>query len=147
MSGMRAHRAVLQTAIKVSEGEALLEPSLTGPWDKPDGGVKEVGTMQHTTTFWECLFDFSFTKLVTTKIVKVLYGLAIAGVVIWTFVFVKMMFDLSSGAGVAALLIGGPLLFLVGVIAARVILETTIVLFRMAEHVGEIARQVRHVDR
>jgi Domain of unknown function (DUF4282) len=93
--------------------------------------------------FFESLFDFSFTSLVTTKLIKVLYGLSIAVLALGSLFFVLIAFSASSTAGAFMLIFGAPLFFLLGVCYTRVMLEIMIVLFRIAEHTAEIAQQVR----
>ena len=93
--------------------------------------------------FFESLFDFSFTSLVTTKLIKVLYGLSIAFLALGSLFFVIIGFSFSSTAGVLTLLFWAPLLFLLGVCYTRVMLEIMIVIFRIAEHTAEIAQQGR----
>jgi len=84
------------------------------------------------------LFNLSFNQLVSPKIMKFLYGLSIlsAGLIALFFVFVG--FNVSMGFGIFSLFIGAPLIFLLTVIYSRVLLETILVIFRMADHMTEI---------
>ncbi len=100
--------------------------------------------------FFKALFDFSFTEFVTSKIIKLLYGLSIIFSVISALILLILLllagFKESAGLGILALIIGAPLcflIFLVMVIYSRVVLEIIIVIFRIAEHTGELAKQVR----
>lgn len=90
--------------------------------------------------FLAALFDFSFSEFVTTKIIKILYGILIVLAGIAALVAIIAGFIDSAGRGVLMLVLS-PLIFLLYVIMARVWLELVIVIFRIAEHVGEIARQ------
>ena len=90
----------------------------------------------------ESLFDFSFTSLVTTKLIKFLYVLSIAGLALGLLFSVIIGFIASPAAGVIALLFS-PLFFFAGICYARVMLEMIIVVFRISEHTTEIAQQVR----
>ena len=92
--------------------------------------------------FFRTLFDFSFSEFVTTKIIKILYGLAILGAGVLALVMIVTSFR-ASVAGGFLMLILSPLVFLAIVIYARIILEVLIVMFRIAEHTGEIAKQVQ----
>ena len=92
--------------------------------------------------FLESLFDMSFTAFITTKIVKLLYILAIVVAVIVWLLLVVGGFNDSPGAGLLGLLLGA-LFFFIIVIYARVTLELIIVIFRIAEHAAEIADQGR----
>lgn len=90
--------------------------------------------------FFGGLFDLSFTEFVTTRVIKVLYVLAI----------------LLSAIGALGLLIGGiargggtafvaiilsPVAFLLYVLMARIWLEVIIVLFRIAENTNRLVEQ------
>jgi hypothetical protein len=91
-------------------------------------------------SFFEALFDFSFSSFVTTKIIKLLYALAIFFSVIMVIVFIIGAFASSGVLGVLTLLVS-PLLFLLYVAWARVCLEIVIVIFRIAENTGKLAEQ------
>jgi hypothetical protein len=92
--------------------------------------------------FFATLFDLSFTSLITTRIVQILYviGLVFAG--IYTLVVLAIAFDSSTGAGIIALIFS-PVIFLLFAIIARVYMEILIVIFRIAEHAAEIAYNTR----
>lgn len=98
--------------------------------------------MEQPEGFFSSLFDFSFSSFVTTKIIKVLYML---GIVAAALMGVVMFISAASKGAPAAIggLIVAPLVFLLGVLYARVVLEIVIVVFRIAENTGEIARQGR----
>jgi hypothetical protein len=96
--------------------------------------------MEEAKGFFGALFDFSFTEFVTTKIIKVLFALAIIGSAIAAIAYIAMSFSASSGLGVVVLLLS-PAIFILYVILARVWLEVIIVLFRIAEHVSDIAKK------
>jgi len=93
--------------------------------------------------FFQALFDFSFTDFVTSKIIKLLYGLIIFFAVIIALIIIIAGFAAHPGAGILALLIVAPLIFLISVIYGRVLLEIIIVIFRIAEHTAEIAQKAR----
>ncbi len=84
--------------------------------------------------FLHPLFDFSFNQLITSKVVKFLYGLSILAAGLMAILFVIFGFNISIGFGVIALLIGAPLIFLLTLIYSRVALETIIAIFRIAEN-------------
>ncbi len=98
--------------------------------------------------FLSSLFDLSFTSFITTRLIKLLYGMLIVLAAVTALA-------IGSGLSIAAAAIGGrflamlaflavtPIVFLVNVIVARVMLEGAIVFFRMAEHTAQIARQGR----
>jgi len=90
--------------------------------------------------FFAQLFDFSFAQFITTRMIKWLYGLVMFFTVVIAIASIVSAFSESYGFGVV-LLIVAPLWFLLSVIVARVLLEMVIVLFRIAEHVENIAKQ------
>jgi uncharacterized membrane protein len=99
--------------------------------------------MEQKKGFFPVLFDFSFTTLMTPKLVKILFGIVIVVAGLGALFLIISSFEASIPAGVLMLIIGGPLLFLLSVLYARVILETVIVLFRISEHTAEIAERGR----
>jgi uncharacterized membrane protein len=88
--------------------------------------------------FFGSLFDFSFTSLVTTRIIKVLYVLAIIVIGLYALVFVLAGFNRSATAGAVVLLIIAPLFALVSLVYTRVLLEVIIALFRIMENTSEL---------
>lgn len=96
--------------------------------------------MEQTRGFFGQLFDFSFTAFITTKIIKVLYGLAIFFAAAIAIVGIVGAFSESAVAG-GVLLVLSPVWLLLYVVVARVMLEIVVVMFRIAEHVGDIARR------
>jgi len=90
--------------------------------------------------FLSALFDFSFSEFVTTKIIKILYGILIVLAGVAALVAIISGFTNSVGQGILMLILS-PLVFLLYVILARVWLELVIVIFRIAENVGEIAER------
>ena len=90
--------------------------------------------------FFELLFDFSFSEFVTTKIIKVLYVLAIHGAGIAALMTLFSGFATKSFSGVLYGLVMTPIVFLLGTLVARIWLETLIVLFRIAENTTKLVR-------
>lgn len=93
-----------------------------GPQSSPSGTTDE--------GFFPSLFDMSFTKFMTPKLIKVLYILAI---VVFSLYSLLILVSFLGAGGPAALigLIGAPLLWFIGVIYSRVMLEVVMVLFRI----------------
>lgn len=89
-------------------------------------------------SFFGAMFDFSFSEFITTRIIKVLYGLAIFFCGLGVLVCIISAFRIQSFAGVLMLLVS-PLLFLLYVAAARVGLELVMVIFRIAENTEHLA--------
>jgi hypothetical protein len=80
--------------------------------------------------FFGSLFDFSFDSFITTKLVPILYGLALVAVVLTAI-------GLFTRGGAGILL--GLIVLGFGTIYARVVMETIIVFFRIAEHTRDMA--------
>ena len=88
--------------------------------------------------FLGSLFDYSFSSFITSKIIKVLYVLTTIVVALWTLFIIIIAFKASSALGILALLIGGPIYFVMTMIYARVGLEVLMVIFRIHEDVRDI---------
>lgn len=86
------------------------------------------------------IFDFSFTEFVTTRIIKIIYIISIilscvAGILV---IFAGLFAD-SGLIGVLSLVFG-PLLTLLYILFSRIGLEMVIVVFRIAEHTGDLVQ-------
>jgi hypothetical protein len=89
--------------------------------------------------FFASLFDISFSSLITTRIIKILYVIIL--VVIGLFSLFAIIAGLSQGGGNAvATIIFVPIAALLYTIFARVYLEIIIVLFKIGENTGEMVR-------
>jgi hypothetical protein len=125
------------------------EPGYATPRAQPGpGGPAAIGNPPSDTpitdagTFFGALFDFSFSEFITTRIIKVLYILAI---ILSGLAGLGIFATFASQGGTAAIfgLVLAPIVFLVYVIVARVWMEIIIVIFRIAEYAREIARNSR----
>ena len=95
------------------------------------------------------LFDFSFTNFVTTKVIKVLYGIWILGCVglilagffgainLWFFAYRAQIVE-----GLVMLVLT-PIAAALYLILGRVYMEVLIVLFKIAENLGELNRKTK----
>jgi hypothetical protein len=101
--------------------------------------------MQNSNGFFGSLFDLSFSSLITTRIIKVLYVLAIIGIGLYALFFIVAGFHNSTAAGLVVLLIVAPIFSLASLIYTRVLLEVFIALFRIMESTGELAAQAKLV--
>lgn len=95
--------------------------------------------MEQESGFFESLFDFSFSRFITTKIIKLLYGVAIFFCGLGALFMLIGGFTQGFGAGILSLILS-PLVFLLSVILCRVYLEILVVLFRIADYTREIAQ-------
>ncbi len=93
--------------------------------------------------FFSSLFDLSFTSLITTKIIKVLYVLSIILIGFSALFFIVAAFHQSSAAGLLVLVIIAPIMSLFYLIYTRVLLELVIALFRIMENTAEMVAQGR----
>jgi hypothetical protein len=92
--------------------------------------------------FLGSLFDFSFTSMVTPKIIRVLYGLAVAWTVLFALAYVVVGFSFGGlGGGIAVLVLVVPIMLLLGIGISRVILEGFMVAFRIHDELKEIRKQ------
>jgi hypothetical protein len=88
--------------------------------------------------FFRALFDFSFTEFVTTRLIRLLYGIGVVVGVASAALAIARGLQVGLGAGIVALIVA-PLIFLLVVIIVRVWLEIIIVVFRIAEYLRDMA--------
>lgn len=92
--------------------------------------------------FFGALFDFSFARLVTPMLVKVLFVLAVIFDGIWALI-VFVSAAQAGGVGVLIALVLAPLLFLLFVAWTRVILELVFSVIRIEEHTRLLAEHAQ----
>jgi len=101
------------------------------PGSPMDGAL---GVARDTTGFLPALFDFTFTHFVTPKLVRFVYLLAtIALGIAWLF-WVFVGFARGAGTGLAVLILG-PILFIIYLAIIRMTLEFYLSIVRMSEDV------------
>jgi hypothetical protein len=83
--------------------------------------------------FLASLFDISFSSLITTKVIKVLYVLSMVLIGLAALFFVVAAFSNSVAGGVVVLLIIAPFMSLLYLVYVRVLLEIVIAIFRIME--------------
>ncbi len=86
------------------------------------------------------LFDLSFDKLVTPKIIKFIYVIVLVFSAITYLGYTIFAFQVSPALGVLVLIIIGPLAFLLTAILWRMALELAIAIFKIAENTGRAAQ-------
>lgn len=84
------------------------------------------------------LFDFSFTSLVTPKIIKALYVLLTIWTVIWALIILRLGFHYGLAAGIFTLIVVEPVFILLTLGVYRVILEAFMVVFRIYEETRKV---------
>ena len=91
-------------------------------------------------SFFSSLFDLSFSRFVTLRLVKFLYILAIIVlVIVMLAVIVAGFTEAVSGVETLGYLVLGPILAFLYLLMVRVWLELVVVIFR----IGETATEVR----
>ncbi|HEY9408357.1 MAG TPA: DUF4282 domain-containing protein [Jiangellaceae bacterium] len=86
------------------------------------------------------LFDLSFKKFVAPTIARIVYGLAMALVVISYLTSVIVAFSQDAGTGFLVLLILGPLVSLISLAFIRVGLESLLASILTAQNTAELVR-------
>jgi len=126
-------------------GAMVSEPQKEGSVAIQTKGEK---AMEQKKGFFASLFDFSFSEFITTRIIKVLYGLGIMGAILLSgLVFITPLIKgYSSTGGKLWAIILFPLLALLYIIIIRVIYEVIIVIFRIAEYSRDIRDMARRAQ-
>lgn len=99
--------------------------------------------LRDQSNFLQILLDLSFSSFITEKIIPAIYVLSVLALALIALFFIAEGFTLGVAEGILILIIVAPLFFIVGVVYVRVTLEFLIVVFRIADHVREIAEQGR----
>lgn len=96
-------------------------------------------TAESTGSFFQALFDMSFTNLITMRFLRVIYMLLVALSGIGVVVTILMAFTQSFSAGLTSLVLGagGWILY---VIIIRVSLEVIAVLFKIKDNTEKMAQ-------
>ena len=96
--------------------------------------------------FFGSLFDLSFTSMVTTKIIKMLYVLTLIALGFFGLIFTIAAFKVDAAAGALTLLILAPLGFVFYAVYARVLLEFVMAVFRIMETNAELVALQRNAS-
>jgi len=91
--------------------------------------------------FLGTLFDFSFSEFITTKVIKVLLGLAMIANAIITIAMIVGAFQAGWLGGILVIILS-PLIYLVLMLFSRIYLELIIVIFRIAENLMAIREKL-----
>jgi hypothetical protein len=83
--------------------------------------------------FVASLFDTSFSSLVTTRVIKVLYILSMAVIGVGALISIGAAFANSAAFGLIVLVVIAPLVSLLYLTYVRVLLELVIAIFRIME--------------
>ena len=83
------------------------------------------------------IFDFSFDRFVTTKVIKILLGLAMVANAVITIMVIVGGFRSGAFAGILAIILS-PVIYVIMMLVSRIYLELIIVAFRIVVHLGGI---------
>ena len=96
--------------------------------------------------FLRHLFDFSFKKFITTKVVKFIFWVNIIIAGILAVLTIIGGFKESVILGIVALVLA-PIFYIIYVAILRVTLELVVVVFRIGEHVEDISKRAQNKKR
>lgn len=100
--------------------------------------------------FFSSLFDLNFSRVVTTRVVKWLYLIAIVLVVLGLIGYIATAIISGSVVAIVIAVIVGPLIALLYIIFARIFFEVLVAIFRILETNREIAflerQQLNHMQ-
>ena len=133
-------RAGFGTGATPPSGAPMGSPAMGGP---PMGRAQAADARG----FLGALFDLSFTSFVTTKIIKVLYALILVMVSLSALVFTISAFRSSAVSGLLVLVIGDPLFIIIVMAFWRLVLESFVVVFRIAEDVRALRERGERGER
>jgi len=98
-------------------------------------------------SFFSSLFDFSFTSLITPRVLRVLYALILILILLyallWVYVGFNLGLNISTSAALIVALIVVPIITLLYIIFVRIQYEFIIVVFRILETNTERVRLAR----
>ncbi len=93
-----------------------------------------------TKSFLESLFDFSFTEVVTTRIIKILFIVIIVLATLAGLGMIIAAFVKGIWGGLVSLVLV-PIVVFIYVLMARIWCELVLVMFRIAENTGHLVDQ------
>jgi hypothetical protein len=92
------------------------------------------------------LFDLSFTRFVALSLIRIVYVLAmVGGVGLLAYIIIDRFMKQDNYLGIL-LLVTWPVIYLVYLVVIRLICETLIVVFAMAEHLEDIREELKRPD-
>jgi hypothetical protein len=83
------------------------------------------------------LFDFSFKRFLTPRLVRILYSLSLLAALLSALAWMASGFRDGVMQGLFTL-VTGPIAFLLYVLTARVAMELVLAIFRIAEHIEKL---------
>jgi Domain of unknown function (DUF4282) len=92
------------------------------------------------------LFDLSFTRFVALSLIRIVYVLAmVGGVALLAYIIIDRFMKQDRYLGIL-LLVTWPVIYLVYLVVVRLICETLIVVFAMAEHLEDIRENLKRPE-
>lgn len=91
----------------------------------------------------EALFDLSFSRFITTQIIRLLFVLGLLVIIVAYVSAVIAAFASHISTGLLVMFVLGPVMAFVQIVFLRVALELVIVAFRTMEAAREVARNTR----
>ena len=93
-------------------------------------------------SFFQVLFDFSFSEFITPRIAGIIYAIVVVLVGIGSFAILLSSFNQGIGPAIGGLIVA-PLLFFIYVLFFRVFLESMVATMYTANNTAQIAENTR----
>ena len=93
-----------------------------------------------TRALFGLLFDFSFKRFLTPRLVRILYSLSLLAAVLSALAWMGSGFRDGVMQGLFTL-VTGPVAFFIYVLAARVLMEVVLAIFRIAERLENLPQR------
>lgn len=122
-------------------GQGYPPPAWAGAEQYAQAAAEPAARSHAEKGFIGSLFDFSFTSLVTPKIIRALYVLFTIWTVIWALIILRFGFHYGLAAGVFTLIVVEPVFILLTLGVYRVILEAFMVVFRIYEETKKLGER------
>jgi len=113
---------------------------------RPGAGMLSAAQAADARGFFGALFDFSFTSFVTVKIIKVLYILITVLVALTYLGYLAFSFIASPGLGIITLIFGAVISVII-LAFWRLVLESFVVVFRIAEDLRAVRERGDRANR
>lgn len=102
---------------------------------------------QQISQYLRMLFDFSFTEFITIQMTPLLFGVSLAGTLIFLLYLTGDAFVTSPTRGLFYLFVITPVGFIVAATVIRALMEFYLVVFRIAENVNDFTEVKQHVEK
>lgn len=106
-----------------------------GPPASSDGLIGAI--WRETRALIAMLFDFSFKRFLTPRLVRILYSLSLLAAILSALAWMASGFRDGIFQGLFTL-VTGPIAFIIYVLTARVAMELVLAIFRIAENIEKL---------